>query len=204
MSPRDHLSKPLHPGPRGLEERAVAASAAYPWDASLQTPYPEDGGSWTDQGHGLDPGAPCLGGRSRRARSLGRGPADRSQEQSNRHPGRTSDALRDVGQSQQPRHGNGDQGLDSTSSQVTAGTVQVSDLGARQGNGRSQTLQSRYQYSGLLLRSTKPLAARLQRKHQRTAPTVLPERNGSVKRPPKQIECCGQTVKRTTQKNARL
>ena len=91
-----------------------------------------------------------------------------------------------------------------TSSQVTAGTVQVSDLGARQGNGRSQTLQSRYQYSGLLLRSTKPLAARLQRKHQRTAPTVLPERNGSVKRPPKQIECCGQTVKRTTQKNARL
>ena len=59
-------------------------------------------------------------------------------------------------------------------------------------------------YSGLLLRSTKPLAARLQRKHQRTAPTVLPEGNGSVKRPPKQIECCGQTAKRAPEKNARL
>ena len=173
-------------------------------DATLTPPYAEDEGSRTDQGHGLDPRASRLGGRSRRARSLGRGPPARIEEQSNRHPGRASDALRDVGQSQQPRHRNGDQGLEPTSAQVTTGTVQVSDVGPGKGNGRSQTLQSRYPYSGLLLRSTKPLAARLQRKHQRTAPTVLPEGNGSVKRPPKQIECCGQTAKRAPEKNARL
>ena len=124
--------------------------------------------------------------------------------QSNRHPGRTSDALRDVGQSQQQRHRNGDQGLDRTSSQATAGTVPVTDVGPRKGTGRSQTLQSRYEHKGLLLRSPKPLAARLKRKHQRTAQTILPERNGSLKRRPKQTGCRGKTAKRTTEKNVRL
>ncbi len=145
-----------------------------------------------------------LGGGARRTRSWGRGPPDRIKAQSNRHPGRTSDALRDVGQSQQPRHRNGDQRLEQTSAQVTAGTVPVTDVGPGKGNGRSQTLQSRDEHKSLLLRSTKPLAARLKRKHQRTAPTILPERNGSLKRRPRQIECRGKTVKRTTQKNVRL
>src|SRR5579871_6923271 len=53
--PRDHLSHAVHPGPRGLEERAVAASATHPRDAPFSPPHPEDARSWPDQAYGLDP-----------------------------------------------------------------------------------------------------------------------------------------------------
>ena len=38
---RDHLSNALYPGPRSLEERAVAALEAHPQDASFTTPHAE-------------------------------------------------------------------------------------------------------------------------------------------------------------------
>jgi len=45
---RDHLSNAVYPGPRGLEERTVAALEAEAQDASFTTPYAKDSRSWPD------------------------------------------------------------------------------------------------------------------------------------------------------------
>jgi DNA-binding CsgD family transcriptional regulator len=58
---RDHLSHPLHPGPRGLEEGAVAALATHPPDASFTPPHAKDSRSWPDYRCGVDPGTPGRG-----------------------------------------------------------------------------------------------------------------------------------------------
>jgi len=48
------------------------------------------------------------------------------------------------------------------------------------------------------------MATRLERKHQRTFETVLPERNGPLERSSKQIECCGKKTERETQRNVTI
>jgi IS30 family transposase len=73
-----------------------------------------------------------------------------------------------------------------------------------QRNGGLQTLQPGHGNQGLLLRSTESLAARFQRKHQRLAPAVLPEGNGSIERSPEPVERRGSTVERTTEENVKL
>jgi len=62
------------------------------------------------------------------------------QQQPDRYFGGTPYTLRDVGQSTEKRHQDGDQGAHQAGPQATTGTLKVADLGSGQGNGRSQTL----------------------------------------------------------------
>src|SRR6266511_745506 len=55
--------------------------------------------------------------------------------------------------------------------------AQVADLGSGRGDGRARAATHRRRLRHLLLRSAQPLAARQQRKHQRPAPPILPQRD---------------------------
>ena len=61
----------------------------------------------------------------------------------------------------------------------TRRTLQVADLGSRQRARRPSPLHHGDRHRGLFLRSAKPLAARLKRKHQPAPAPVLPARNRS-------------------------
>jgi len=57
----------------------------------------------------------------------------------------------------------------------------LADLGSRTGDGPAQELHCGYGCAGLLLRSAEPLAARLERKHQRPIAAILAEEGGPVR-----------------------
>src|SRR5262245_7007351 len=77
-------------------------------------------------------------------------------------------------------------------------------MGPRLRDGRAQALLAGDRREGLLLRSPTPLAAWIERKHQRTTAAVLPERNGSVGHQSKQAQRGRTTAERATQRNAQL
>ena len=72
----------------------------------------------------------------------------------------------------------------------------VVDLGPGQGNGPTPTIQHHHRRPGVLLRPTQPLATRIQREHQRVAPSVLSEEHrpdrphpGGPARGGRRVEC---------------
>ena len=75
------------------------------------------------------------------------------------------------------------------------------DLGSRTRVGQSQELHGRHQGQRLLLRSAEPLAARHQRKHQRSAATVLPEENRLVRLLPGRPRQSGSATQSTPKEN---
>ena len=115
--------------------------------------------------------------------------------------GGTSNSLLHAGSSQKQRHRDGDQCTDQACTEVTAGTLQITHLGPRQGDGRSPALLAGNRYQGVLLRSAAPLATWLEREHQRPPKTVLPEGDGSVQRTSESTQCRGETIKRSTKEN---
>jgi IS30 family transposase len=64
--------------------------------------------------------------------------------------------------------------------QLPGGAPSLADLGWRSGDGPTQKLHHRYGYEGVLLRSTESLAARLERKHQRSSAPILAEEGRPV------------------------
>jgi len=58
---------------------------------------------------------------------------------------------------------------------LTRAAPALGHLGSRQGDGRARPVHRRHRCAGLLLRPEEPVAARNQREHQRTAPSVLAE-----------------------------
>ena len=56
----------------------------------------------------------------------------------------------------------------------------LADLGPRAGDGPAQKLHDGHGGTGLLLRSAKSLAARLERKHERAIAAIPAEERGSV------------------------
>src|SRR6478609_9108289 len=71
-------------------------------------------------------------------------------------------------------------------------TVQtLSDLGPRHGNGRPRRVHHGHRHACLLLRPGQPMAARLQREHQRPATAVLPEGKRSLQPQPRTPRCRG-------------
>ena len=64
--------------------------------------------------------------------------------------------------------------------QTSRDAAALVDLGSRAGDGPAQKLHDGHGSEGLLLRSAEPLAARLERKHQRAVAPVLPEENRLV------------------------
>jgi IS30 family transposase len=63
---------------------------------------------------------------------------------------------------------------------------------------------ARNRHRRVLLRSPKPLAARLEREHQSLTPAVLPEGNGLISALPGQTQRGRSTAKRTAEKNVKL
>src|SRR3546814_12390291 len=58
---------------------------------------------------------------------------------------------------------------------LAGGTQTIADLGSWEGDVRARTVRDRHPLDGPLRRPSQPLAARHEREHERTAPTVLPE-----------------------------
>ena len=67
------------------------------------------------------------------------------------------------------------QGTDQAGQEATRRTLQVADLGPGQRTRRPQALHHGDRHRSVLLRSAEPLAAWLEREHQPTAATVLPQ-----------------------------
>ena len=64
--------------------------------------------------------------------------------------------------------------LDPAGAEAARRTLQIPDLGSRQGTRRPQAVHDGNRYRRLFLRPAKPLAARLKRKHQPPVAPVLP------------------------------
>ena len=118
------------PGPRGLEQRAVAVLEAYTRDASLAPSHAKDSGSWPHHRCGLDPRATGRGRGPCCARPLGGRPLVRQQQQSDRDARRAPHALRHAGQGRQQRHRDRDQCAHQAGPQTPQAAIQVAHLGS--------------------------------------------------------------------------
>ncbi len=94
--------------------------------------------------------------------SLGRRSALWIEEQQYRHSGRTAVTLCDARQGSQQGNPNRGQRLDQAGAQTPGRTLQISNLGPREGTRRSSALHHGNQNRRLFLRSAEPLAARFQ------------------------------------------
>jgi hypothetical protein len=77
-------------------------------------------------------------------------------------------------------------------------TVEIADLGPGQGTYGSSTIYVDDQHRRLLLRSAKPVAARVEREHQWPAETVLSEGHRLVSSLTSLSEQSGSSAQRTT------
>src|SRR5204863_7130877 len=85
--------------------------------------------------------------------------------------------------------------------ETTKGAVQVLDLGPGKGTYGSSSLYVGHQHRHLLLRSAKPVAARVEREHQWPAETVLSKGHRPVTALASLSEQSGSSAKRTTTKD---
>ncbi len=97
------------------------------------------------------------------------------------HPGRTSHPLCDVGEGLRQGHRNRRLGADRARPAIAGRALQVADLGPRAGDGRPQTLHPSDGHRRVLLRSAEPLATRIEREHERSVETVLPQGNRLIR-----------------------
>src|SRR6185436_245137 len=166
---------PLCTGPRRAEERAAGASAIPTANPALAPRNGEGRSAWPHPGRCLDQRATGVGRESGRTGPLGGRPALWIEEQLHRHIGRTPLALRDASQGREQGNANRRRCIDPASKEAARRTLQIPDLGSRQGTCRPQAVQHGNRYRRLLLLPAKPLAARLKRKHQSPAAPVLPK-----------------------------
>ena len=75
------------------------------------------------------------------------------------------------------RHGGGRGGIEQTCSQTSGNPATLADVGSRTGDGQAQGVYRGHRCAGLLLRSTKSLAAWDERKHESAVEAILPARN---------------------------
>ncbi len=122
---------------------------------------------------GYLPGTACGDRGSRHSRSLGGRSDRRHPQQSYRHTGGTPFAFCRAGQGDQQRHRCGGGRAERARSETSRIAATLVDLGSRTGDGPAQELHGGHECESVLLRSAKSLAARLERKHQRTAATIL-------------------------------
>src|SRR3990167_10126081 len=83
----------------------------------------------------------------------------------------------------------GDGGLQCSAQRHAAGDAQEHDLRPGPGDGATRRDHPENRYSDLLLRPAQPLAARQQRKHQRSDPSVPAQGDGLVGTQPRTVEC---------------
>src|ERR1700730_10048921 len=149
------------------------------------------------QGYRLNPSATGGGGRSGGAWPLGRRSVVRAEQQLHRDLGRASYALRDVGQGDRQGHPDGRLRAHQAGEEATKGAVKVADLGPGKGTYGSSSLYVGDQNRRLFLRSAKPVAARVEREHQRPAETVLSEGHRLVGALTSHSEQSGSSAQRT-------
>jgi DNA-binding CsgD family transcriptional regulator len=126
------------------------------------------------------PRAACGSGRSCHPRALGGRSVARCGQQPRGHAGGTSFTLLHAGQGARQGHGNGGGRSEPAGARTSGDVATFADLGPRVGDGPAQKLHHGYGCTGLLLRSAKSLAARLERKHQRVIAAIPTEEGGSV------------------------
>src|SRR6516165_5671379 len=202
--PRDDLPHAVHPGPRGAEEGAAAAPQAYSPDAPLAPPHAEDTRPWPDQRDGVDPRAASRSRRSGGARSLGRGSVLWQPQQPGCQLSGAPDPLPHAGEGSRQGHRDRDRCAHQASPQAASRALQVADLGPWRRDGGPSTLLVGDRYQSLLLRSAAPMAAWLEREHQRSAAPVLPEGDELVGYQSEQAQCYRSSAKRTPTQDASL
>jgi IS30 family transposase len=111
----------------------------------------------------LDPETAGRGSRPGDPRPLGRRPARRRRQQPRRDTRRAALSLPDAGRRRRKGHPLSHQRAQPPGRPATAAAPQLAHLGPRNGAVRARTLHRRDRRQGLLLRSAKSLAARLER-----------------------------------------
>src|SRR5258705_7531651 len=175
--PRDYLSQPVHSSARSIEERAdgpPAVEAAHAPFASCQRTWTLPG---ADRRCSLNSRATRGGRRPSDSRPLGRRSAGRWKEQLHCDVSGAAFTLPHADQGAEQRNGSGGCRLESACSETSGDAAPLADLGSRIGDGQAQSVYGCYRCAGLLLRSTKSLAAWHERKHQSAPAAILPARN---------------------------
>jgi transposase-like protein len=137
-------------------------------------------------------------------RPLGRRSAGRGKEQLHCDVSGAAFTLPHADQGAEQRNGSGGCRLESACSETSCDAAPLADLGSRIGDGQAQGVYGCYRCAGLLLRSTKSLATRLERKHQSAPAAILPARNrpssphSSAARPSR------AALESTSKKNSRI
>src|SRR5579872_2727085 len=88
------------------------------------------------------------------------------------HAGGASFAFLHAGEGARQGYGSGSGRSEPARAKTSGGVAPLADLGPRTGDGPTQKLHDSHECAGLLLRSAESLAARLERKHQRTFAAV--------------------------------
>src|SRR6202522_829438 len=149
----------------------------------------------------FDPPKACGSGRPSPSWSLGRRSAGRWKEQLHCDSGGTSFALCHADQGAEQRNRSGGCGFNSACSQTPFFAKTFADLGSRTGDGQAQGVYGSHEGASLLLRSTKSLATRHQRKHQSAFEAILPARHGPFRLFASAARPGLAALKSTTQKN---
>src|SRR5215467_13409475 len=108
----------------------------------------------------------CGSQRSCHSRTLGGRSVARGAQQSRSHSGGTSFAFLHAGEGAGQRHRYGGGRPEPARAPTPSDAASLANLGPRAGDGRAQKLHDGYGCAGVLLRSTKSLAARIERKHE--------------------------------------
>ena len=126
------------------------------------------------------PGTTCGSRRSCYSRPLGGRSVARGAQQPRGHAGRAQLALCHAPKGIRQRHHYRRRRSEPTRTEAARDTVALADLGPRTRDGPTQKLHDGYRRTGLLLRSAKSLAARLERKHQRAVAAIPAEEIRSI------------------------
>src|SRR5580658_10794192 len=176
---RNHLPHPVPASARSAETGVGSASAIAAADPPLAARQHSRALARPDRRCDFHPRATCGSRRSRHSRTLGGRSVARGAQQPRGHVGRASFALLYAGEG--ARQGYGYRGGRSEPARArTSGDVAaLADLGPRTGDGPAQELHDGYRCTGLLLRSAKSLAARLERKYERVTAAIPAEEGRS-------------------------
>ena len=135
---RDHLSQPVHPGPRRPEAGTGGAFAAHPSDAPFVPSHPEDeppGGIHRYRRSAS--GRPAL--QTGRYLATGKATCCSAARTAIADPGRTSVTLRHAHQSRRQRYADRCQRPHQACAEATARALPIADLGSRQRDGRASS-----------------------------------------------------------------
>src|SRR5262249_8916693 len=175
---RNHLSQLIHSSARSAETGAGSASAITAADPSFAARQRSRTLPRPDRGCCLHPRKTCGSRRSCHSRTLGGRSVARGAQQSRSHSGGASFAFLHAGEGARQRHRYGGGRLEPARAPTPSDAASLANLGPRAGDGRAQKLHHGYGCAGLLLRSTKSLAARIERKHEWAIAAISAEEGG--------------------------